>query len=302
MMILGMDIDDYDPVEIIALDSNQTSRQGVRNHEIERYMYSNNWISFEGKERLRQETTTKNGKQKTKEVIRPAYDEWTCFERYLDPGNYTSATKLCEALDPGTKTTQEQLKDLYENSRQTKTRKSKAETPSKKQKLQPSAPRMTREQEIDKAYCRASFSYNRNTDRVMVMLNPAYALYLKNGLHEILGFKKKRLIDRRLHIAEHPPLLNRGIYNFYIYCSLCAEVQVGNQKAPLLQVIGLDIEDQWDTGVKTIMFNRLMYVPVTCTSFNSVHVEIRDDAGELIRFNEGRTVLTLHLRKKRTTL
>ena len=205
---------------------------------------------------------------------KPAFTINTCFTRSLEKGYYKDASQLCQALSTSYTTPESGLPARLQG----KT--------------------LVTALENERPECGIVWGYDEKRDRVIVHIKRSGVLTMKNGLHEILGFKTNMMGDGT-YIAQRPPLLNRGIYNFFIYCSICAPVQVGNVKAPLLQTIEVEGGKKWGTP-QTLRFTRPIYIPVNTTSFNSIQIEIRDDTGELIHFGKGKTTVTLHLRRRRS--
>lgn len=196
----------------------------------------------------------------------PKFKNEKCFTRKLRKGFYNTAKVLCEALNPNFK----ELEFLLSS--------------------KPS------EKSATKNKCDISWGYDEKRDRIIVSIGKGGSIEMKHGLHEIIGFRNNNLKEG-LYVADYPPLLNRGIYNFYIYCSICEPVQVGNVKAPLLQTIAVEGGEKWGTP-QTIRFTRPLYIPVNTSSFNSILMELRDDMGQSIHFGKGKTTLTLHFRKR----
>lgn len=144
--------------------------------------------------------------------------------------------------------------------------------------------------------CNYRFGYKEETNRIMVGVGSETMLTFHHDLDYLLGFSKKIYTEGE-YIAEKPPLMNRGIYNIYIYCSLCAPIRVGNVLAPLLRTVEIPAASDWGK-VTCLRFTRPMYIPINLTSFNSIEIMLNDDTGAPISFSEGRTTLTLHLRPK----
>jgi len=85
----------------------------------------------------------------------------------------------------------------------------------------------------------------------------------------------------------------------YIYASICAPIQVGNVRAPLLKTIWIKPSRRFALNeIKHLDFENPMYVPVSGSNFNSIEINIRLDSGELVPFNYGSvTSLTLHFKR-----
>jgi hypothetical protein len=122
-------------------------------------------------------------------------------------------------------------------------------------------------------------------------------------LASILGFtptnhtEPKVLEAGGLHEADSRPDLLRGTYNMYIYSNICSNVLVGNSFVPLLRAIPL--KETPYGQVQSFIFEKPIYVPVTRRSIDTIEVELRDDTGELMPLEEGKTLLLLQFRPQK---
>jgi len=86
----------------------------------------------------------------------------------------------------------------------------------------------------------------------------------------------------------------------YIYASICQPIYVGHTLVPLLKNVFVDSSDdnkRVGHARNSIVYNS-MYIPVASTSFNSIEINIRNDAGKIITFPHGAiSVLTVHFKK-----
>ena len=147
-----------------------------------------------------------------------------------------------------------------------------------------------------KALDHVKWTYEDNTQHLLVVVKNGYRLIMHNGLHEILGFASDKL-EAGVHRAKYPCMLNRGVYNFFIYCSIIQPIAVGDVQAQLLRMVDVPMGKHWSSVTCRTMTNPI-YIPLNTNSFNSIHFEIRDDTGELIRFTNAKTTVTLHFRRK----
>ena len=122
-----------------------------------------------------------------------------------------------------------------------------------------------------------------------------------NGFHFVLGFNQP-VMERGERISEFPPQLSIGITHMYIYASICAPIQVGHTRVPLLKTIFVDgnNEDVDKREVKNVNIKQPMYVPINSASTNNIEINIRSDSGRLVQFNPGAvTCITLHFKRIR---
>ena len=138
--------------------------------------------------------------------------------------------------------------------------------------------------------------YEDYTQHLLVAIKDGYRLIMCNGLHDILGFKSK-ILEAGVHRTEYPCMLNRGIYNFFIYCSIIRPIAVGDVQAQLLRMVDVPTGKHWGSVACRTMTTPI-YIPLNTNNFNSIHFEIRDDTGQLIRFSNAKTIITLHFRQK----
>lgn len=134
---------------------------------------------------------------------------------------------------------------------------------------------------------------------------------LLNSFHEALGFKKYILLTDQTIMQEEPtfmadyvPQLTRGIDHMYIYASCCATTRVGDVQVPLLRNFFIENNDRLPFEnpygkSKNFIIRNPMYMPLSSTSINNIEINIRDDAGRLINFDESaKTSLTLHFKQQ----
>lgn len=125
-------------------------------------------------------------------------------------------------------------------------------------------------------------------------------LVLEPRLASLLGFKvNKVMIPRGKAInlkANYPPDFRRSIYSIYVYCNLCNDIVVGGKRVPLLRNVAFN-STKWGSTV-SILFNSPLYIGINASVINTIDIELRDDMGELIPFTEGKTVITLHFRRR----
>ena len=123
-----------------------------------------------------------------------------------------------------------------------------------------------------------------------------YDIRFNRTLADVLGFKTSTLKAGSAHEAQYRPDLLRGIYHMYIYTDLCENTQVSNVQVPLLRTVPL--QDVSYGQVKSYTFTKIIYVPLAKRHFDTIEVELRDDTGELLPLEEGKTVLVLHIRPR----
>ncbi len=117
------------------------------------------------------------------------------------------------------------------------------------------------------------------------------------GLQQALGFRLLAY-EPGFHRADFVADLSRGLTSLYVYCPLVEHRTVGDTQAPLLRLVPIEGRDAQNVSR---VFDPVHYVPLVQCNFQTVEIDIRDDTGQPVPFENGRVVVTLHFRKKRET-
>lgn len=122
------------------------------------------------------------------------------------------------------------------------------------------------------------------------------SLKMSPKLAYLLGFKSTTLTPSQVVKAEYDPDMKSGLFVIYCYIDIIENVIVGDKLAPLIRAIPIDNQNETLT-IRS--FNPYMYCPISKHNIDSIEVSLRDDAGNLIPFQHGRTCVTLHFRRRR---
>ena len=146
------------------------------------------------------------------------------------------------------------------------------------------------------AYDKLELTATGSTDRT----HDGETIHMNDRLATILGFTETSLkLQRGKEVslkARYPPDYRRSIYSIYVYCNLCNEMIVGDRRVPLLRNVAFNT-GKWGATI-SVLFNSPLYVGLNASLIDTINLELRDDMGELIPFTEGKTVITLHFRRR----
>ena len=143
------------------------------------------------------------------------------------------------------------------------------------------------------------FSFLRELNRFQIDITGQYYIEMSPSLRSILGFGN--------YYANYPasapttfranvfPVLQRSITTLYTYTNIVEVVPIGDVKAALL--LACPFSTDKDSNVHQIEFLRPTYSRVNRQKLKQIDIEIRDDAGELVPFLYGKSVITLHFRQ-----
>ena len=180
--------------------------------------------------------------------------------------------------------------------------------------------------EFDGRFTYGTYEPGNKERRVMVFLRDGEMLYLSPSLRTLLGFNngyvdivgdnsKIKLTNPKSKIdhlnpsrdknpsnqifrvvAPQKPDFQESKYNLYIYCNLVNNTIVGDTQVPLLRTVAVNNKNQ--NKYVSEHFQDLRYMPLASNFYQYIEIQITDDYGELIDFQSGKVIVTLHLRQK----
>ena len=111
---------------------------------------------------------------------------------------------------------------------------------------------------------------------------------LSFALARMLGFDTLDYRRPRLYVASRVVDLN-STHAIFVYSDLIQSQIVGNTLTPVLDVVAVQ------GGPKDLVcsrFDKPHYKPVLRKYFSDIHISLRDDQGEPIRFEKGKVIVT----------
>ena len=148
----------------------------------------------------------------------------------------------------------------------------------------------------------AKFGWVPFENRVKVLIKKDKAVLLSPRFAKILGLRRALLGkkgEEKVYIGESVNPFPPDIKNMYVYCNLAQHRVVGDVEAPLLRIIPIKGRHQ---EFITHVCEDVHFVPAIGGENSMVEIDIRDDLGEPIPFEEGKLVVVVELRKRKPFL
>lgn len=147
-------------------------------------------------------------------------------------------------------------------------------------------------------------SYNPVNQHVSVKVVAPWRFLPNTHMGNVLGFGAQQTsfdggTNYETYRGEHVAALNQGIYGLFVYSDIVEPQTVGDRLVPLLRTV--PITGRHGENVATY-FQNVHYVNLLRKEFDMVEIDIRDDTGQPIPFEQGKLMLTLHFRKKQLLL
>lgn len=118
-------------------------------------------------------------------------------------------------------------------------------------------------------------------------------------LNKVLGFENQILSD--LKTADNLLDILGENHILYIYSDIVSPTIVGQSKVQILQIITISyiLEEKNNLSVlNRYTFENPIYFPIIKNNFDIIEIEIRNDIGNLVQFESGKTLLIIHFREK----
>lgn len=150
---------------------------------------------------------------------------------------------------------------------------------------------------------RVNFKYDQFSSKVSVNIKNALVV-ASAWLCEMLGFTDITLNPKNTGVLEYsaqdvqaafPVDMKRGINSLYVYTDIIQDRIVGDSLVPLLRSVPAEGK-HGSINCKEML--RVHYMPIQKKTFHTIHIYITDDTGTLVPFQGGRSVVTLHFRRK----
>jgi hypothetical protein len=125
------------------------------------------------------------------------------------------------------------------------------------------------------------------------------ALFLSDDFKTHFGFDSSGPYHSGHHMADHTFDVNVGSHLIYVYCDIASYTLVGNAKMPLLRVCS--ISGKYGEMIRTI-FTHPHYVPVARREIETIEININNELGRPMPFVFGKSVVTLHFKRKHKLL
>ena len=142
-----------------------------------------------------------------------------------------------------------------------------------------------------------SFTYKKLQNRVSHNLISGLSVRLSREVADVLGYRDNSWLSSS-GCAEYPPGIRNGMHQLFVYGNIVEPQLVGDVYAPLLQTVALATNIKRGAHQETVAFDNPHYVPVITDEISTIEINIKRDSGENVSFETGKSVCTLHFRRK----
>lgn len=139
-----------------------------------------------------------------------------------------------------------------------------------------------------------AFSIERNCAKLRIGRN--VILKMSDNLRRMLGFEYPYFTSGMFSGKNIPMTLRETQQRLRIASNFISSVSFGDSKQYSMQHFIHELKESQDLIVKKV-FYPIAYYPVSTNCITSVHIQILDDEGNVIKINGGKTLLLVHFVK-----
>ena len=140
-------------------------------------------------------------------------------------------------------------------------------------------------------------SYDDTSKRVTAKCGRCVVVKLQGDIARMFGFLNDTTIRASDEKGFTLALPETGNQYFYVYTDIIKSQYHGDVVVPVLRTVTIKGEHGSHVGKN---FERPHYVPLNKQIFDTISINIRDEAGDLVAFEHGKVIITLHFRRSKT--
>lgn len=133
-----------------------------------------------------------------------------------------------------------------------------------------------------------------------------HRLHVSSAIAKLLGFDRDVETSGRIwhrtdeaYISKQPASLARAIPNsMFVYSDICESYITGDTQTPLLCVVPVETGGDYTYGANRMkFFPSPRYIPLIRNHIATIEIDIRDEYGKSIPFEEGTLTVTLQFKR-----
>ena len=102
--------------------------------------------------------------------------------------------------------------------------------------------------------------------------------------------------DMKKYKPQYPYDLSGGYHSLFVYCDIVKPSYVGDSYTQLLRLVQIPGNHKYGEQILFAVSN-IYYLPLLTKDFETIEIDIKDDNGQQVPFEFGRSIIVLHFRK-----
>lgn len=150
---------------------------------------------------------------------------------------------------------------------------------------------------VSTVHLRNIFVYDSFKNRVQHAMPSPFKVRLSQSVSDALGYKNNDWLEGKGE-AAYPPDIRLGMHTLFVYSNIVEPQLVGDTYAPLLRAVAIEDDKKRGAQYQRSTYESPHYAPVITDEISTIEIFIKDDSGKTVVFATGKTVCTLHFRRK----
>lgn len=123
------------------------------------------------------------------------------------------------------------------------------------------------------------------------------------AIARLLGFTEEacravEIAPRGKYVGSRPASLSGALpSSMFVYSDICETYITGDVQTPLLRVVSIDADNFKYGATKIKSFSAPRYIPLIRNNLQTIEIDIRDEFGNAIPFEQGTLTVTLHFKR-----
>ena len=122
-------------------------------------------------------------------------------------------------------------------------------------------------------------------------------LYLLDGSDSTKTNYQGFSMETGYQVSNRPLDLSAGYHSIFVYTDIIESSLIGDSLSQLIKVVEIPADTKFGDQV-VIKYNNPQYFPLLRKEFSTIQLDLKDDSNSTVPFLFGRTIVTLHFRKK----
>lgn len=146
---------------------------------------------------------------------------------------------------------------------------------------------------------KVNFAYIEASRKCAIQVGPDIGIVLPCSLAKMLGFFEKCNLTQSTE-SPSPVDVHMYFHSFYVYSDILQFRHVGDASVPLLRTIAVMPRSRQENIVNTYIAPH--YLPLKLFNFETIDIIITNETGEVVPFERGKVIVTLHFRERSSRL
>ena len=141
---------------------------------------------------------------------------------------------------------------------------------------------------------------NTTTKTLTLAIGGRHHIWMSRPLAEAMGLPEENIetpLGPGRYYGKRMVNISPNLHSMYVYSDLIRPRHVGDTAAPLLRTVPLESSGNTPEN-QNVVFNHIYFLPIIRHDIPTIEIDIRDDIGRPVPFEDSRLLVTLVFRRR----